>query len=187
MSTSVLTASAPTTRQRRGPTVRVGLLFAAALAAWMLAPSLMALPGRTVGWQLNGFPGRESDTTPTRTTISVYVPSWPTDYPQGDDSWLDRGVIETPWTVTIALHTSSAFDTLPAQRGWFDTGGWVTVHVLAPIGGRMLFDGSGFPRHNHAGDRGLSGGIRQVTRSTCMPSCSSSELSASPCCGRSAA
>jgi hypothetical protein len=61
------------------------------------------------------------------------------------NSWLDPVVIETPWTVTIALHTSDACESLPALRGWYDTGGWVTVRLRTPLSGRTLFDGSGFP------------------------------------------
>jgi hypothetical protein len=113
--------------------------------AWLLAPLLMAPPWRMVSWQLQGFPGRVSDTSSTVTTVSVYVASWPTAYRAEDSSWLDQGVIETPWTVTIALHTSDAYEALPQPRGWYDTGGWVEVHLLAPLGGRILFDGGSFP------------------------------------------
>ena len=148
MSTSLLTAAPPTTRSHRrvplGAAVVV-VVLAGALAAWMLAPLLMAPPWRMVGWQLLGYPGRVSDTSPTVTAVSVYVARWPTEYDPKDDSWLDQGVIETPWTVTIVLHTSDAFGSGPALRSWFDTGGWVTVHLRAPLGGRMLFDGSGIP------------------------------------------
>ena len=100
----------------------------------MLVLSMLIAPHRAVGWQLQGFPGHVSDTAGFSTAIEVYVASWPTQYRQGDDSWLDQSVIETPWTVTIALHTSDAYESLSAQRGWFDAGGWVTVHVLAPLG-----------------------------------------------------
>jgi hypothetical protein len=45
-----------------------------------------------------------------------------------------------------ALYTTDAFEEPAGQNhGWFDTGGWVTIHVLASLGGRLLFDGSGFP------------------------------------------
>jgi hypothetical protein len=123
-----------------------------ALAAWLLAPSLMIPSQRMVGWQLQGFPRRVSDTAATRTTIEVFVDRWPTEFRQGDDSWLEQRVIETPMSVTITLHTSNAYDSGPAMRvrGWFDTGGSVTVHLRAPLGGRLLFDGSGFPPQTRA-------------------------------------
>jgi hypothetical protein len=80
------------------------------------------------------------------TTIEVFVGSWPTEYRQGDDSWLEQRVVETPMTVTITLFTTDAYESLPWQgHGWYDTGGSVMVHLHAPLGGRMLFDGSGFP------------------------------------------
>jgi hypothetical protein len=148
VSASDLTASAPPTGTRRGASVGaalVGFVIIGALAAWLLAPSLMIPSQRMVDWQLQGFPGRVSDTAATRTTIEVFVASWPTEFRQGDDSWLEQRVIETPMTVTITLHTSDAYESLPWQRGWFDTGGWVTVPLRAPLGGRLLFDGSGFP------------------------------------------
>jgi hypothetical protein len=45
-----------------------------------------------------------------------------------------------------ALYTTDAFEEPAGQNhGWFDTGGWVTIHVPASLGGRLLFDGSGFP------------------------------------------
>jgi hypothetical protein len=148
VSPALLTASTPTTPQRRGAStgaVLVGFVIVGALAAWMLVPSMMIPPHRAVGWELQGFPGHVSDTAGISTAIEVYVASWPTEYRQGDDSWLDQRVIETPWTVTIALQTSDAFESLSARRGWFDTGGFVTIHLLMPLGGRMLFDGSGVP------------------------------------------
>lgn len=150
MSTSPLTATTPAARPRRhaslGGTVVV-LVLAGVLAAWLLAPSLMIDPHRMVGWQLQGFPLRVSDTAATSTAIEVFVASWPTDFERGDDSWLEQRVIETPWTVTITLHTSDAHDSGPALRlrGYYLTGSWVTVHLRAPLGGRVLFDGSGFP------------------------------------------
>lgn len=148
MSTSLRTATTPTTGLRRsasGGVVLAGFVIIGALAAWLLAPSLMIQPTRMVAWQLQGFPGRVSDTAAPSMAIEVFVASWPTEFEQGDDSWLEQRVIETPWSVTITLHTSDAYESLPWQRGWYDTGGWVTVHLLVPLGGRMLFDGSGFP------------------------------------------
>jgi hypothetical protein len=123
----------------------VGLVIIGALSAWLIAPSLMIPSQRMVDWQLRGFPGRVSDTAATRTTLEVFVASWPTEFEHFDGSWLEQRVIETPLTVTISLHTSDAYESLPWQRGWFDTGGSVMVHLNAPLGGRLLFDGSGFP------------------------------------------
>ena len=146
---SALTAPAgtPTRRARRaflGASL-VGLLIIGALLAWFIAPSLMIASHRMVPWQLQGFPGRVSNTAATGTTLEVFIASWPTEFTQGDDSWLEQRVIETPLTVTVTLHTSDAYESLPWQRGWYDTGGSVMVHLSAPLAGRLLFDGSGFP------------------------------------------
>jgi len=149
MSASGPTAPAPRGRSRRRASFGLALVAAGVvglLAVWLLAPSLQIRSNRMVGWQLQGFPGRASDTAATATTFDVYVAQWPTEYKQGDDSWLDQRVIETPMTVTLALQTTDAYEALPWQnRRWFDTGGWVKVHLLAPLGDRVLFDGSGFP------------------------------------------
>lgn len=150
MTAADLTATEPTSAIRRGASTGarvVVLILIGALVAWSLAPFLMAPPWRMVGWQLQGYGRPVSDTAAISTTIEVFVAQWPTEYRQGDASWLEQTVIETPWTVTIALHTSDAYDAGPALRvrGWYDTGGWVTVHLLAPLGGRLLFDGSAFP------------------------------------------
>jgi hypothetical protein len=148
VSASDLAASTPKKGVRRGASVGallVGFVIIGALAAWLLAPSLLIPPHRSVDWQLRGFPGRVSDTTPTLTTIEVFVHSWPTEYRQGDDSWLEQRVIETPVSVTITLYTTDAYESLPWQgHGWYDTGGAVMVHLRAPLGGRLLLDGSGF-------------------------------------------
>ena len=147
MSASDLTASTPTTGVRRGSSAGAalaGFVIIGALAAWLFAPSLLIPPHRSVDWQLQGFPGRVSDTAATSMAIEVFVDSWPTEFE--DDAWLEQRVIETPWSVTITLYTSDAYESLPWQgHGWFDTGGWVTVHLMVPLGGRMLFDGSSFP------------------------------------------
>lgn len=81
MSTLLLTPSTPTTGVRRGASVGAtlaGFVILGALAAWLLAPSLMIPPTRMVGWQLQGFPGRVSDTAATSMAIEVDVASWPT-------------------------------------------------------------------------------------------------------------
>jgi hypothetical protein len=153
MTSSNLAATTPTKRVRRGAlvgTALVALVIIGALVAWLIAPSLLIPSHRMVGWQLQGFPGRVSDTAAARTTLEVFVASWPTEFMQGDDSWLEKRVIETPLTVTITLHTSDAYESRPWQRGWFDTGGSVIVHLSAPLGGRLLFDGSGFPPQTRA-------------------------------------
>lgn len=143
-----LPTSHPAKWRRRGGLVwagLVGLVIVGLLVAWLVAPSLLIPSQRMVGWQLQGFPSRVSDTAATRTTLEVFVASWPAGFEQGDDSWLEQRVIETPFTVTITLHTSDAYESHHAQRGWYDTGGWVIVHLSAPLAGRMLFDGSGVP------------------------------------------
>jgi hypothetical protein len=148
VSSSRSPASTPTKRVGRGARVGaslVGLVILGTLLAWLIAPSLMIPSHRMVGWQLQGFPGRVSDTAATRTTLEVFIASWPTKFMQGDGSWLEQRVIETPLTVIVTLHTSDAYESLPWQRSWFDTGGSVMVQLSAPLGGRLLFDGSGFP------------------------------------------
>jgi hypothetical protein len=147
VSPSELPASTPT-RLRRRPSIGAAIMIVVAfgaLGAWLLAPSMMIDPHRIVGWQRQGFGGPVSQTTATSTAIEIFVASWPTGFKQGDDSWLEQRVIETPLTVTITLSTSDAYESLPWQRGWFDTGGSVTVHLHATLGGRVLFDGSHFP------------------------------------------
>ena len=149
MSSSRSPASTPTKRVGRGARVGAslaGFVILGALAAWLIAPPLMLPSHRMVGWQLQGFPMRVSDTAATRTTLEIFIASWPTKFMQGDGSWLEQRVIETPLTVTVSLHTSDDYESLPwHQRSWFDTGGWVMVPLSAPLGGRLLFDGSGFP------------------------------------------
>ena len=57
-----------------------------------------------------------------------------------------KGYMVKEYFANLALHTSDAYEALPwQQRGWYDTGGWVEVHLLAPLGGRILFDGGSFP------------------------------------------
>jgi hypothetical protein len=147
-----LTAATPT-RLRRRASIWGALVAVAAigsLAAWLVGPSLMIDPHRIVDWQRHGFLEPVSQTTPSSRTIEVFVARWPTEFGHEDDSWLDQRVIETPMTVTITLSTSEAYESLPWQRGFFDTGGWVTVHLGAPLGDRLLFDGSGFPPQRRA-------------------------------------
>jgi hypothetical protein len=142
-----LTVATPA-RLRRRASIWGGLLAVVAigsLAAWLVGPSLMIDPHRMVGWQRQGFLGPATQTTASSTSLEVFVAWWPTEFDHDDDSWLEQRVIETPMTVTITLHTSDAYEALPWQRGFFDTGGWVTVHLRAPLGDRLLFDGSGFP------------------------------------------
>ena len=143
------TATTPTQAQPRSRTTVaaavVALLLIGALGAWLLAPSLLIPADRIVGWQLEGYPGRVTDASASGTDITVFIDQWPEALEPGDGSWLDQRVIETPFTVTITLHTTDAFASLPGPRGWYDTGGWVTVHLAGPLGGRSLFDGSGFP------------------------------------------
>jgi hypothetical protein len=150
-----LAATTSTKRVRRGAFVGatfVALVIIGALVGWLIAPSLMIPSQRMVGWQLRGFPGRVSDTGGAQTTLEVFIASWPTEIKQGDGSWLEQRVIETPLTVTITLHTSDAYESLPWQRGWYDTGGSVMVHLSTPLAGRLLFDGSSFPPQPRSAD-----------------------------------
>jgi hypothetical protein len=123
----------------------VGLVMIGAPVAWLIAPSMMIPSHRMVDWRLKGVSGLVTDMSSTATALEVFITWWPTEINQEDDSWLEQRVIETPLTVTITLHTSDAYDSRPWKRGWFDTSGSVMVHLSAPLGSRMLFDGSAFP------------------------------------------
>lgn len=152
--------AAPRTRLRHFARVGimvVGVVMLVAVAAWLLLPS-PSLPWERIGWQLDGFPGPAFDPTTAQTTtvIPVYIASWPAEYAADDDSWLATPAITyTPWGVIITLHASDSFGCAgkmarPLSGGasiscWYDTGGWVPVHLSEPLGGRALFDGSTLP------------------------------------------
>jgi hypothetical protein len=139
------------TRLRRfgplGLVVAGVVMFVALAAALLLFPAVPVLSYRLMGWELHGFAGRGFDPTTAQTTdvVRVAVAQWPTEFDQGDSSWLATPLVTyTPWSVTITLYTTDAF-TQQKMHGWYDTGGWVNVKLSEPLRGRMLFDGSKFP------------------------------------------
>lgn len=145
-------AIAPRTKLRRFAPVGlvvVGTAMLVAVAAWLLFPSLSIPTSRLIGWQLQGFGGAGFDPTTAQTTtvIPIYVAQWPAEGPAQDGSWLATpAVTYTPWAVIITMQSSASYDCGPAKIcGWYDTGGWVEVHLTEPLGGRALFDGSKFP------------------------------------------
>ena len=135
-------APEPRRSVRRGLLIAGVALLATCLAAWAFAPTLLALPSTTVRWQLaSGFgPALDRDSS----VVAVYLDQWPAESCLRGGGWLATPiVIETPWSVTITMHTASSF---AGCGGWYDFWGEpVDVPLAAPLGGRMLFDGSTIP------------------------------------------
>ena len=99
-----------------------------------------------VPWSLTGIggDGAASDVPVTSTVLRIHVEQWPTEEFAGDE-WLDKSVSETTDAVTITLRLSDAYRARVAGQqdvGWYDTGGWVTVALRAPLGDRRLVDGA---------------------------------------------
>lgn len=144
-----MTTQTPTNHPIRALTT--GLLLAGFVIVGLAAAVLFVTRPFTpsVAWQLDGFGGPVLDPATARTTtdFQVYVPSWPGQQPAGQ-SWLAQPtVIDTPIAVIVTLHTSAAYQAMIRQGpvGTYDTGGWVTIHLNEPLGGRTLLDGSAFP------------------------------------------
>jgi hypothetical protein len=119
-------------------------LLLVAGAGWLYA-SAPKSPG--IPWRLVGMGGANSSLAEMQLhdplVVRVHVEMWPVD--RTDDSWLVQSVDETSSAVTITLRLSPDYPrpkTLPESGGWYDTGGWVNVHLHAPLGDRALIDGS---------------------------------------------
>jgi hypothetical protein len=138
--------SAPTARRRvrRGPLIAGIALLVVFLAIWFFAPALVAGPSTTIRWQVGVGFGQPID--PTSSVVPVYMDQWPVESCVSGGDWLAPPVVtETPWSVTITMHTSSSFDRNRCV-GWYDFWGTpIEVHLTAPLGGRALFDGSTIP------------------------------------------
>ena len=137
-------ASEPRRRVRRGPLIVGVTLLVGCLAIWMVAPALLAGPTTTIRWQTASGFGPALDQSSS--VVSVYMDQWPAESCPGSANWLAPPlVVETPVSVTITMHTSSAFQG-SACNGWYDFWGTpIEVHLGSPLGGRMLFDGSTIP------------------------------------------
>jgi hypothetical protein len=154
---SVSTSDAARPRTRRGllsgGLVVIGAALLVSAAARLLLPS-------GIEWQLHGYggPGFDASTAQSTTVVPVYVASWPMEYGADDASWLATpSVTYTPWGVIISLHTSASLrcagqaaralspGVSASDCGWYDTGGWVAVHLSEPLAGRALFDGAALP------------------------------------------
>ncbi len=133
------------------------LLLMAAVAAWLLVPSLAIPSSQRVGWQLNhGFGGLAFDPTTAQTTTVIPIEVERPGCAPAGTSWLaDPVVTYTPWSVTITMHTTDAFgdvtkcyprdSTGRSIVGWYLSGTYFPVHLSQPLWGRALFDGSQLP------------------------------------------
>ena len=146
-------------RSKRTGLVVIGIvLLVAAVVAWRLAPSdsrdrlayLGPGPDGIVGWSLAplGDPFRP-DAAQDATVVRVSAAWWPACPPweQGGDAWLTPEISYLPWSVTITLRTSEAYESsMKCGGAFYDFWGQpVEVHLSEPLGGRPLFDGSTSP------------------------------------------
>jgi hypothetical protein len=106
--------------------------------------------GEPLHWNLTGMGGANSSAADMSgvdpLVVRVHVEQWPVEF--SDDSWLTESVDESSDAVTITLRISPDYHLRTvgqATIGWYDTGGWVDVHLRQPLGSRRLFDGSTFP------------------------------------------
>jgi hypothetical protein len=138
-----LPAREPRRRVRRGALIAGVTLLVACLVIWLFAPALLVVPSKTVRWQLLWL---DEATARTSTVIPVYMDEWPAEFCAQDGYWLAAPLVtETPWSVTITMHTRSSFDA-SACSGWYDFWGTpIEVHLSEPLDGRALFDGSTIP------------------------------------------
>lgn len=127
----------------------VGLVIGLLFLIWGFFPAPSIPSTRLVAWHLTGYGGPQFDPAAAEATgvVRVFVGAWPTEYRQGDDSWLKPPtIIYAPWSVTIGLVTTDSYANPPSGiHSWYDTGGWIDVQLLTPLGGRALFDGSTNP------------------------------------------
>ena len=151
--------SAPAPRARPRRLLSVGLIVVG--VALLVSAAARMLLSSGIEWQLHGYGGPGFDATQAQSTtvVPVYVASWPEKFAADDTSWLATpSVTYTPWAVIITLRTSGSMGCLgqtartltpgvsiSCDTGWFDTGGWVPVHLSEPLRGRALFDGAAFP------------------------------------------
>jgi hypothetical protein len=136
-------ASRTTNRRSLALIVAGSALLLVAGAGWIYA----APKGAPIPWRLVGMGGANSSLAEMQMNdplvVRVHVEQWPVD--RTDDSWLVQSVDETSSTVTITLRLSPDYPVpkdLPESGGWYDTGGWVNVHLHAPLGDRPLIDGA---------------------------------------------
>jgi hypothetical protein len=122
--------------------IAVGVtLLLVCLAAWTFAPALFAGPTATIRWQLAPL-GAGIDRTAS--VVPVYLDQWPDEACSRGRDWLAAPLVtETPWSVTITMRTASAF---AGCDGWYDFWGTpIEIPLMAPLGGRAIFDGSTIP------------------------------------------
>jgi hypothetical protein len=119
-------------------------LLLVAGAGWIYAS---APKGPGIPWYLSGMGGANSSLAESQINdplvVRVYVKQWPVD--RSDDSWLAVSVDENPNAVTITLRISPDYPVrkdIAGPGGWYDTGGWVNVHLHASLGDRALIDGA---------------------------------------------
>ena len=148
--TSTRTPDPRQTRLRRFAPVVVAVVILGGLAGWQAVSSRFT-PHGSIMWQLSGYggPGLDPATARTTTVLKVFVAQWPADELIGD-SWLAAPEVSyAASSVTIRLRPSDAYRSATQRNnnrlGFYDTGGWVEVHLTEPLLGRALFDGSTFP------------------------------------------
>lgn len=122
----------------------------ALLAVVVAACTFATTPkGEPIAWHLAGMGGANSsgghrfDASQAEgmTTVPVHVEQWPAEFK--DDSWLAQSVAYSPTAVTITLRVSDAYhQRVRPTVGWYDTGGWVDVHLSEPLRNRTLIDGA---------------------------------------------
>jgi hypothetical protein len=133
---------APEPRLRRGRRLVVaglGLLLAC-VVVWTFAPALLAGPSPTIRWQLAPF----GNVDRTSSVVKVYMDQWPAESCSQGRDWLAAPLVtETPLSVTITMRAASSF---AGCGGWYDFWGTpVEVRLMAPVGPRVILDGSTIP------------------------------------------
>lgn len=118
----------------RRPLVLVVTGLALLLVAGGLWWFTSAPKGEAVPWYLTGMGGANSSLADSQVNdpliVRVHVNQWPVDV--NDDSWLTQSVDYGSDVVTITLRVSPDYPLHKngyATVGWYDTGGWVNVHL----------------------------------------------------------